>query len=265
MSRPGVGGALRCELLKARRSRVPLLTGAGFSLAPIMVGFFMVIMKDPERARDWGLISAKAQVFAGSADWPTYLDVLGQSVALGGWILFSFLTAWAFGREFADGTLKTLLAVPTPRRATVAAKFGATGIVCALLSIWVLALGLVLGAVIGLPDASTEVVLTGTARVGIIAALTIALLPPIALAASVGRGYLAPIAAALLLLFLAQISAATGWGEWFPWSVPALLSGAAGPEAATIGVVSYVILGGVSVAGVAATTFWWERADQAGS
>ena len=61
----GFGGALRCELLKARRSRVPLWTAAGFSLAPLMAGLFMFILKDPSRARALGLLRAKAQIAAG--------------------------------------------------------------------------------------------------------------------------------------------------------------------------------------------------------
>ena len=60
------------ELLKARRSKVPLLAAVGITLAPLMDGLFMFIMKDPERAREMGLLSAKAQMTMGVADWPTY-------------------------------------------------------------------------------------------------------------------------------------------------------------------------------------------------
>jgi ABC-2 type transport system permease protein len=50
--------ALWVETLKARRSKVPWLTALGFSLAPLVGGLFMIILKDPERARSMGLISA---------------------------------------------------------------------------------------------------------------------------------------------------------------------------------------------------------------
>ena len=56
-------------------------------------------------------------------------------------------------------------------------------------------------------------------------------MPPVALLASAGRGYLPPLGWAILTVFLAQILAAIGWGAWFPWSVPALFSGLAGPRA----------------------------------
>lgn len=261
MTRPGLGAALRCELLKARRSLVPPITALGFSLAPVVAGLFMVIMQDPERAQRWGLISTKAQIFAGAADWPTFLGVIGQAVAVGGWLLFSVLTAWAFGREFSDRTAKTLLAVPTSRGATVAAKLLVVAGLSALLTAWVVGLGLVIGAAIGLPGGSAAVAIGGVLRIAVVALLTIALLPPIALAASAGRGYMAPLGVALFLMFLAQITAATGWGEWFPWAVPALLSGAAGPESAVMGPGSYLLVVLVGTAGIAATLAWWRRAD----
>ena len=95
--------ALWAESLMARRSKVPWLTAFGFSLAPLMGGLFMVILKDPARARSMGLISTKAQLTAGVADWPTFLGVLAQATAVGGAMLFALVTAWVFGREFAGG------------------------------------------------------------------------------------------------------------------------------------------------------------------
>src|SRR6266542_6113656 len=115
--------ALWAEVLKARRSKVPWLTALGFSLAPLVGGLFMIILKDPERARSMGLISTKAQLTVGVADWPTYFGLLAQATAVGGGVLFSLVTTWVFGREFSDHTAKELLALPTPRAAIVAAKF----------------------------------------------------------------------------------------------------------------------------------------------
>ena len=109
----GFVAAVRTEMLKARRSRVPWGVAIGFSLAPLVMGLFMVILKDPERARTLGLLGAKAQLTARTADWPTYLNLLGQAVAVGGAVLFAFLTAWVVGREFADKTVRGLLANPT--------------------------------------------------------------------------------------------------------------------------------------------------------
>ena len=82
--------AILAESLKARRSRVPWVIAASFSLAPLVAGLFMVILKDPERARQWGLLGTKAQLGAASADWPTFLSLVAQSVAVGGGVIFAF-------------------------------------------------------------------------------------------------------------------------------------------------------------------------------
>jgi ABC-2 type transport system permease protein len=61
---------------------------------------------------------------------------------------------------------------------------------------------------------------------------------------------------------MAQITAATGWGDYFPWSVPALFSGVAGPRAELLGVHSYIIVFVAGTLAMAATFFWWRNADQ---
>src|SRR5439155_15263333 len=125
--------ALWAEGLKARRSKITPLTASGFLILPLIGGLFMIILKNPEQARAMGLLSTKAQLTAGVADWPTFFDMLSQGVAIGGAILFAFITAWVFGREFSDHTAKELLALPTPRRVIVCAKF-------VLIALWTLVL-----------------------------------------------------------------------------------------------------------------------------
>src|SRR5262245_61062477 len=137
--------ALWAETLKARRSKVPWLTALGFSLAPLAGGLFMVILKDPEAARSWGLISTKAHLAAGVADWPTFLGLLAQATAVGGALLFTVVTTWVFGREFADHTVKQLLALPTPRAAIVGAKFTVVVLWTVILTMLEFAIGLVVG------------------------------------------------------------------------------------------------------------------------
>ncbi|MBN1220990.1 MAG: ABC transporter permease, partial [Anaerolineae bacterium] len=58
-------------------------------------------------------------------------------------------------------------------------------------------------------------------------------------------------------IFLAQIVGIAGWGEYFPWSVPALYA-----QGTSFGMTSYVIVVLAGAAGVAATFIWWEWADQ---
>jgi ABC-2 type transport system permease protein len=254
--------ALWAEALKARRSKVPWLTALGFSLAPLVGGLFMIILKDPERARSMGLISAKAQLAAGVADWPTLLSLLAQATAVGGGLLFTLATTWVFGREFSDHTAKELLALPTPRAAIISAKFVVVGMWAAGLTALVLVLGLIVGAAVGLPGWSTALLWRAAGDLIVTAGLTLALMTPVALLASAGRGYLPPLGWAFLTVFLAQILAAIGWGAWFPWSVPALFSEIAGPRTAQIGLQSYVVVGVTFAAGLAGTFAWWHSADQ---
>lgn len=245
-----------------RRSKVPLFTAIGFSIAPMMGGLFMVILKDPEAARSMGLITAKAQLVAGVADWPTFFGILAQAVAVGGAILFAIVTAWVFGREFSDRTAKELLALPTSREAIVAAKFVVIVVWTFALTVLIFLIGLVVGNLVVIPGWSEELLLSAGVDVLGAAALTITLLPFVALLAGIGRGDLLPLGWTILTVVLAQIAAITGWGDWFPWSVPALFSGAAGPRAELMGMYSYIIVILASLVGLSATFYWWRNADQ---
>jgi ABC-2 type transport system permease protein len=260
--------ALWAEMLKARRSKVPVGTAAGISILPLAGGLFMIIMKDPERARAMGLIGAKAQLLTGgAADWPSYLDFLALGTAAMGALLFAFITAWVFGREFSDRTAKELLALPTPRWAIVAAKF-------ALIALWVLGLtlllfvtGLGVGAVVGMPGWSLELAWTSFRSLVITALLNFMLMPFVAYFASAGRGYIPPLGWAISTLGLAQVAGLMGRGDWFPWSVPGLsslmFSVMYGQRAEQIGLHSYMVVLLAFFVGVGATVAWWRSADQA--
>jgi len=250
------------EILKARRAKMPLITLLAFSLVPFAAGFFMVVLRDPDLARSMGMISAKAQIVAGAADWPTFLGVLYQATAIGGVILFSFVCSWVFGREYADRTISDLLALPTPRSYIVLAKFILVLLWSAMLMVIIYLIGLGVGAAINLPLGSAEVFFQGTITLAITAVLTMALATPIAFFASAGHGYLAPMGFAVFAVILAQIITVTGWGEYFPWSIPALYAGVAGPAYADLGMVSFAILIITSLLGILGTLAWWEFADQ---
>jgi ABC-2 type transport system permease protein len=256
--------AFWAETLKARRSKVSLLTAAAFSILPFIGGLFMIILKNPEQARTMGLISVKSQLVGGTADWPIYFDLLLQATAMAGTILFAFITAWVFGREFSDRTAKELLALPTPRWVIVGAKF----VLCALwilgLTLMIFVMGLGVGAAVAIPGWSLELAGTSFCSLMTIAILSYMLMPFVALFAGVGRGYLPPLGWAFFSFVLAQIVSLLGWGDWLPWSVPVLLSGMFGPHGAEqIGLHSYVLALLAFIAGTAATFAWWQRADQA--
>jgi ABC-2 type transport system permease protein len=254
--------AVWVEILKARRSKVPLITLLGFGIAPLAGGFFMVILKDPEMAKSMGMISTKAQIVAGTADWPTYFGMLSQAVSIGGLILFAFVASWVFGREYSDRTIRDILALPTPRRTIIFAKFILILIWSSILVVAVYLIGMGVGALIDLPPTEKMVFTAGTLNFLISALLTIMLATPVAFFASYGHGYLSPMGFAIFTVIFAQIVAATGWGEFFPWSIPALYSGVAGAAYAELGFVSFMLVILTSVIGVLATFIWWDVADQ---
>lgn len=254
--------ALWAETLKARRARMPAVTLAGFALAPLMGALFMKILLDPAWAARFGALTTKAQFSAAHSDWPTYFGLLTQALAVGGFIIFSLVVIWLFGREYSDQTAKDLLALPTPRATIVTAKLCLTVLWCAVLTLWIYLLGVALGALIGLPGWTIDVGLQATARYAATGCLTIALTLPLAWAASAGRGYLPAIGVTILLVFLAQVLSVLGLGPWFPWAAPALLSGAAGPEAQKLGVGTYLLVTATVLGGVAGVIAWWRAADQ---
>ena len=258
----GFLSSLWAETLKARRSKVPLLASIGFTLAPLMDGLFMFIMKNPERAREMGLLSTKAQLAMSTAEWATFFSVLSQAIAIGGVIVFSIVTAWIFGREFSDHTAKDLMALPVSREKIVIAKLIVISIWVFAVSIWIYVVGLVIGYLVDIPGWTTQLAWQSFVDVLATAAMTLVLMTPVAFIASMGRGYLPPLGWAVLTIFFSQIVAATGWGDWFPWSVPALFSGVVGPRAEQLGTHSYVLVVLAGIVGLVATFWWWLSADQ---
>jgi ABC-2 type transport system permease protein len=86
------------------------------------------------------------------------------------------------------------------------------------------------------------------------------------LAASITRGYLPAAGCLFLILILGQVISQLGYGEYFPWTIPMLYSGAAealtGETPTPLGPVSYILVGLVSIISILAVSLWWKYADQ---
>ncbi len=250
------------EVVKARRSRLPWVTVVAFTVAALFGGLIMFILQDMARARSMGLLGTKAALAGGDADWPAYFALLAQTIAVGGTVIFGLVIVWMFGREFSQNTVKDLLALPTARTTIVGAKFCVAAAWCLILGLYIYLLGLVIGAALGLPGWSVSVAVTGLLTAVATAAMVMVLVIPFALAASVGRGYLAGVGAMIVALFLAQVIALLGYGPYFPWSVPGLFSGIAGAGSDPPGLFGYGLVVLVGGGGVLATAAWWRHADQ---
>lgn len=252
--------ALQAEWLKVRKSKVIRITAVVFTIAPLMAGFFMIVLINPEFANSSGLLRAKAQ-FAGEADWASYLRLHAQIIAVGGILVFGFVTSWIFGREYADRTAKDLLALPYSRGVIVIAKFIVSFITNILLSAYVLTLGIIIGWIIGLPQWSSAIFVHGLSILLVVTFITISLSTPVAFIASYGGGYLAPLGFVILTVVLSQIVAVTGFGDYFPWAIPAIFSGLTEGD----GVLSFnslFIIIITSLLGIFSTLYWWIFADQ---
>jgi ABC-2 type transport system permease protein len=247
------------ETRKAVRSRMPLWTALGSLFMPLGIAFLIFVARNPQVSRQLGLVSAKADLLKYAAtDWQSYLGFFSLMIAAGGLILFSLVITWVFGREFADGTLKDLLAVPVPRSSIVLAKFILAAAWSAGLAVVILVAGLVTGLMIQLPGGSLSAILHGSVRVLATAGLVIAVVTPFAFFASLGRGYLLPIGVTVLALMMANVVALAGWGEYFPWGVPGIYAMGDSP----LRPVSYGIVLITGLAGIIGTNLWWKYADQ---
>jgi len=253
--------AFWAEVLKAYRSKVSRGTFLGFLILPIIDGLFMIILKNPEQARAMGLIGVKAQLAGGVADWSTFSSVLLQGNAIGGALLFTFITAWVFGREFSDHTAKEILAIPTPRQVIIGAKFLLTLLWISGLTLMIFVIGLAIGAIVDIPGWSLNLTWTTLWTLLLTSLLNFMLMPFVAFFASAGRGYLPPLGWSLSTLALAQIAGILGWGDRFPWSIPALVSGMLGPHAELLGIHSYILIFLTFTLGGVATFMWWLHAD----
>jgi ABC-2 type transport system permease protein len=251
--------ALAAEWLKARRSKALPLTFAAFAAAAGIAALFMFIAGDPERAQRLGLLGQKAQLSGLTADWTGLLGFLAQVVAVGGLLVFSFITTWVFGREFSDATARYLLALPVPRSSIVAAKFTLVTGWSLAVAVWLTGLFLGVGWLLRLPGWSAQVAADGVSDALIAALLLLPAIAPVALVACLGRGYLAPLASALVALVLGQVAAVLGWGAVVPWSVPAVAAGLA--PGSRLGAPGLIVAGLTGLVGVAATIAWWRGGD----
>lgn len=255
------GALLATEFLKLRRGKVTWLSVAAYSIGPLVGALFMWIASEPERAARLGLLGTKADLAGLSAGWDSYFTLLTQVTGLGGTILLAVITAYVFGREYAEGTAKNLLVLPIARHWFVLAKLAVVLVWFAVLTALALAETVVLGLALGLPGFSADTLASGAGDVTLAALVAFLLAPPVAWIATLGKGYLPPLSFAILMLALGNVFGATGWGKWFPWSVVPLFAGVAGPRVETLAPGSILVVVLTFLIGAAATLAQLRYAD----
>lgn len=208
--------AIRAEALKLRRSPVGLiatlvlLLGTLALLGGITAG---VAAGNPEMIAQAGP--------AAVLGWDGLLAGAGQIVSAAGLIGFGVVLAWIFAREFTEGTMTGLFALPVSRSRIALAKLTVYAawvlVVSLLLVVGLLVLGLLFGY--GFPDPDAW---NGLVRQGLLAVATGALAVPVAWVATMTRSLLAAVGAVIVMVVLAQVGAIAGAGAWMPLAAPAV-------------------------------------------
>lgn len=251
------------ECMKLRRSKILWITILFFTFIPFMMSLMFFVQKHPELAAKLGMIGTKATIIRlGKADWSSYLGFLTQVMATVGLMGFGFVTSWVFGREFADHTVKDILALPVKRSFIVISKFIVVAIWCVLLILIFWFFGFIFGKIIDISGWTSDSIIQYSITYTKTSLLTILLCTPVAFLASYGRGYLLPMGFVILTLLMANFTGLVGLGPYFPWAIPGLLSVPAGTEGLQLVFGSYLILVFTSILGYAGTIAWWRFADQ---
>lgn len=215
----GLGAALHVEVRKAMASNVLRTTTVLIVLGVAVLAGALVA----------GVRAGNEQVVAqlghlsGLSGWHLLSGVTAQITAAGGLLAFGIALSWTFGREFGDGTVTGLFAVPVSRPVVAVAKLlvhlGWVVLVALALTGLVLAAGLALD--LGPVDSA---VLGRLARQLALTVLTGLIAVPAGWAATLGRGLLPGVATTVGVLVVAQVSviAAPAAAAWLPFSTPAL-------------------------------------------
>jgi ABC-2 type transport system permease protein len=256
-----LSAALWAECLKIHRSRMLWISLAAAIFIPSMVGVIMFVALHPETADKLGMFSTKATL-VDDAGWPYYFTMLSQVIAGAGAIGFGFVTAWVFGREYSDRTVKDLLALPVSRSYIVLAKYLVVAAWCAAIALAALLSGVAAGWSAGLPGWSGELAVRSVGTFVLVSLMTMLLVTPVAFLASYGQGYLPPIGFVLLTLIMSQFVGLIGLGPYFPWAIPGLYTLSGSSAGMDLSAASYIIVALTFMAGLAATFAWWQYADQ---
>ncbi len=249
------------ELIKLRRTVAPYVTLGSLMTGPLFLALFMWIIKDPARASQFGLLGTKANLSGVEANWASYASFLTLIVGLGGTLLLAFVAAYVFGREYSEGTAKVMLTLPVPRPAFVVAKLLVAALWWLMIVLVVYIEAVAVGLGLGLPGVTGPAIGVLLGNLLLVAGISYLLAPLVALVTVLSRGYLAPVGFALGMLLLGNVVGHTGWAPWFPWSIVPILVGSVSTPVDALPVGSLVVLALTFAAGIAATMWRLQVAD----
>lgn len=156
-----------------------------------------------------------------AGDWAGFLLGAAQITGAGGMGGFAVVLAWMFGREFQDGTITGLFALPVRRSTIAVAKLIIYSAWAVVMSVLLAVVLLIVGTIAGLGPLTpaTGAMLGRQVALGIMSA---AITAPVAWAATLSRSVLGGVSVAIGLVVVAQVSVLAGLGGWMPLAAPAL-------------------------------------------
>ena len=158
---------------------------------------------------------------AGALNWDGLLAGAAQITAVASILGFGIVLSWMFGREFTEGTVTGLFALPVSRTRIALAKLTVYALWATVVSVALTAGVLVLGLTLayGPPSSQTWGAL---GRVLVLALLSAGIAVPVAWVATFSRSLLAAVGCTVALVVIAEVGALAGAGGWMPLAAPAL-------------------------------------------
>lgn len=238
---------LSTELLKLKRAKMIPVSLIGASAAPVMVfvGFLDMKARRPEEPATF------AEAFS-----QTNLYVL----LLLGTLLYGVITAYLFGREYTEDTLKNLLTIPVSRVSLIGSKL-------LLLLLWIEALslaawGLTLGlGLIGRYEGLDAALLLKSLREFTVGGgLLFLLSTPTAFLTLLLKNYVPTIIFTAAVTMANVALANRDYKAVFPWSAVHVIA-EQGFVAAYPPYYSYIAVAAASLAGLAASLYYFTKVD----
>lgn len=156
-----------------------------------------------------------------TGDWRGFLLGAAQITGAGGLGGFAVVLAWMFGREFGDGTITGLFALPVRRTTIALAKLIVYAVWAAAMSLFLAVVLMLVGTIAGLGAIDGEI-WAMLARQSALGVMSVAITLPVAWAATLSRSVLGGVSVAIGLVVVAQVSVLAGLGGWMPLAAPAL-------------------------------------------
>lgn len=242
--------AITVEARKLVASRVAL------AATVLIVAGITTLTASLAAAADAGNEQILAQLgnLADEDGWDRLVGVAIQITSTAGLLGFGVVMAFVVGREFADGTISGLFALPVTRATIAAAKIivvlAWTAVIAVCLIVAIVAIGFITGN--GMPDSDA---IDRLARLFVLTVLSGALAVPAAWAATLGRGLLPGITVTIGIIASAQVLIIAGAGAWYPAVAPALW--AIDPTSVSIAQLGLVVI--IATGFATATVHSWTR------